>query len=319
MFYRHLIAALAVFIALFSSATAAEPLALTVQAVLLNPEVPAQQRLGNLRWRGGLEISAANPNFGGLSGLLLSPDGKDMTAVTDRGYRLTAKLHYDRSFLTNVSEAAIAPLLNPKGKALKGKKNQDAEALALQADGAVLVAFERNHRVLRYSGGDESPSLISLPPALFDGDKNDGIEALVTLNDGALLAIVEGPEETGDTAAYLRREGTWHTLSYQRQGLYRPSGATRLPDGDLLVIERRFTLLGGPSIRFVRIAVETIQPDARLQGAVMAVLQLPLTVDNIEGVDARLGAKGETLITVISDDNFNPLQRTLLLVFALEN
>ncbi len=59
-------------------------------------------------------------------------------------------------------------------------------------------------------------------------------------------------------------------------------------------------------------------PGARLDGAAVAVLRPPLTVDNLEGVAARRGAAGETLIYLVSDNNFNPFQRTLLLLFALE-
>ncbi|HKZ97087.1 MAG TPA: hypothetical protein VJ045_08915, partial [Hyphomicrobiaceae bacterium] len=41
-------------------------------------------------------------------------------------------------------------------------------------------------------------------------------------------------------------------------------------------------------------------------------------IDNMEGLAVRQGAGGETLITMISDDNFNKvLQRTVLLEFAL--
>ncbi len=48
------------------------------------------------------------------------------------------------------------------------------------------------------------------------------------------------------------------------------------------------------------------------------MLRRPLTLDNMEGVAARQSERGETLIYLISDDNFRLLQRTLLMVFALE-
>jgi hypothetical protein len=41
-------------------------------------------------------------------------------------------------------------------------------------------------------------------------------------------------------------------------------------------------------------------------------------VDNLEGLSARTGPRGETLLWLISDDNFNPLQRNILLMFELE-
>jgi hypothetical protein len=42
-----------------------------------------------------------------------------------------------------------------------------------------------------------------------------------------------------------------------------------------------------------------------------------LTVDNMEGIDAREGPGGETLVYILSDDNDNPLQRTYLPMFEL--
>jgi hypothetical protein len=54
-----------------------------------------------------------------------------------------------------------------------------------------------------------------------------------------------------------------------------------------------------------------------LSGTTLAVLRPPMTLDNMEGVAARRTAAGETLLYLISDDNFRAGQRTLLLVFAL--
>jgi hypothetical protein len=40
-------------------------------------------------------------------------------------------------------------------------------------------------------------------------------------------------------------------------------------------------------------------------------------VDNMEGIDAHVTPEGDTMLTMISDDNFSMLQRTLLLQFKL--
>jgi len=40
-------------------------------------------------------------------------------------------------------------------------------------------------------------------------------------------------------------------------------------------------------------------------------------IDNLEGIDAHVTAEGETVLTLISDDNFLAIQRTLLLQFTL--
>jgi hypothetical protein len=58
-------------------------------------------------------------------------------------------------------------------------------------------------------------------------------------------------------------------------------------------------------------------PGAVLEGDVIARLEGSLTVDNMEGIDARQAPGGETLIYILSDDNANPLQRTYLLMFEV--
>jgi hypothetical protein len=37
----------------------------------------------------------------------------------------------------------------------------------------------------------------------------------------------------------------------------------------------------------------------------------------MEGIDAHVTAEGDTMLTMVSDDNFSMLQRTLLLQFRL--
>ena len=115
----------------------------------------------------------------------------------------------------------------------------------------------------------------------------------------------------------MRRDGVWSTLAYRPHGAFRPSGATLLPDGDVLVLERAFSLLGGFRSRLVRLPQDSIRPGAVLEGREIARLMPPLTHDNLEAVATRRGAHGETLIYLVSDDNFSVLQDTLLLMFAL--
>jgi len=103
---------------------------------------------------------------------------------------------------------------------------------------------------------------------------------------------------------------------------FRPTGATRLPDGDVLVLERRFPPLGA---RIARLAAASLEGTDPLAPEEIARFEVPLTLDNFEGIDARRDASGRTLVYLLSDDNnclknaFGPIpQRTLLLMFALE-
>ena len=84
------------------------------------------------------------------------------------------------------------------------------------------------------------------------------------------------------------------------------------------MIERSFNIFDGVAIRLQRVAAATIRAGATLRGTTLAVLRPPLTLDNMEGVAARRAKTGEMLLYLLSDDNFRAGQRTLLLMFALE-
>jgi len=136
--------------------------------------------------------------------------------------------------------------------------------------------------------------------------------------DGRLLAFAEGAQEDGSGTVWLRTPaGEWQDLTLRAGSLFRPTGAALLPSGDVLLLERRYTLLGGLGARVSRIAAATIRPGARLAPKTLAELAPPLTLDNFEGIAAHRAADGTTRITLLSDDNFNAFQRTLLVQFEL--
>ena len=170
------------------------------------------------------------------------------------------------------------------------------------------------------AGFGRRPKLYPLPRAVPAGPSNGGIETLVHVGRGYLLALSErqraGP---GTLRAWVGVDGDWQEMRYRRTIGFRPTDGTLLPNGDILVLERRFLLGRGSAIRLVRIARRSIAPGRTLTGRQIARLDAPMTVDNFEGIAARPTSAQETLIYLISDDNFNPLQRTLLLMFSLQS
>jgi hypothetical protein len=98
-----------------------------------------------------------------------------------------------------------------------------------------------------------------------------------------------------------------------------------LPEGDLLVVERRFPPIGTRVVRIDRADLEGRGP---LHPEELATIEPPLTDDNFEGIEVRRDEAGRTLVYLISDDNNcakqpggnrgTGLQRTLLLMFSLE-
>ena len=56
-----------------------------------------------------------------------------------------------------------------------------------------------------------------------------------------------------------------------------------------------------------------------INGEVLADVAMNFNIDNMEGLAVRKGENGETLVYIVSDDNFNrPLQQTLLMLFELK-
>ena len=308
-----------------ATAHGAERVVVGHRTASLHPESFDLVRVGALEFRGGIEIVSKDKRLGGLSALHISGDGTRMAALSDTGYWFAAGLHYDsRGRLVGIGNGVVGRLIDPLGKPLLEKPLADAEAIAPVAGGFV-VAFEHRHRLWLYPGGKASfaapPRPLASPPDLSRARANQGIEALARLADGRLFAIAEdlkaGPDAYRAWIGGGENPISWGLLSYEGTGLFRPVGAATLPSGDVVVLERRFTWVGGVASRLVRVAAADIVPGARLKGIELAVLDRPLTAANFEGIAAILGVNGATLLYLVSDDNYWALQRTLLFLFAL--
>lgn len=296
----------------------------------LSDEFPEITSIGSLDWRGGLELTADGARFGGLSAIEVDHDGRLLTALTDRGDWLRFALDYDRrGYLAAAHLLSQSPLNNVDGAPLRRKSDRDSESLARLADGGHVVSFEGRHRLLFYPASDPpfsaTPVTLIPPAGLRRARSNGGIEALTLFAENWLFALGEKIELADGTLLGWAGDGRhWRALHYKPVSMFRPTGATTLPDGDVLLLERRFSLLGGFAARLVRLAQNDIVRAATdfsyvLQGREVARLEPPLSVDNFEGVSARRADSGETLVYIVSDDNFLALQRTLLMLFVLRD
>lgn len=301
----------------------AEPIEIDTAPVVLNLENPGQRTVGRLRYLGGLRLSSRDDRFGGLSGLTFDDESWRITAVSDHGYWFRARLVVDADGAPRaLAETTLSPILDHHGKPVRPPWS-DAEAVERAADGGYLVSFERKHRIERYPARPTGarPEPVFVPEALAGAPRNGGLEALAVLGAGRLLAVSEELRDwRGDLVGWLLEDGRARALGYVTRNRFKPTDFAVLPDGDVLALERRFTPISGVAARLVRIARGTIVPGARLEGSELARLIPPLTVDNMEGLAARRGADGGTLVYMLSDDNYNRLlQVTILLAFRLED
>jgi hypothetical protein len=197
------------------------------------------------------------------------------------------------------------------------KSDRDVEAAVVLGERAWLT-FEQTNAIWRYRPGWTSDAH-QVPRPLRDWHANGGAEAMVRFEDGRFLVFAEG--EGGDSEAVLfaadpSLPGTAAVkLRYRPPHGYRVTDAALLPDGRLLLLNRRFRLLGGFSIKLTLARLPKLVPGALIQGREIADFAA-VTHDNFEALSVTR-EKGQTILWIASDDNYNPLQRTLLMKFAL--
>ena len=298
------------------------PLHLETSQIPLSTENAETKFVGKLEYRGGLELRSNHEKFGGLSGMAVSADGANLKFVTDNGKWIRAKPGIDANGnLVNLKDAEMGPLIGVNGQPILLVRKRDAESLFRTKDGYV-ASFEGLHRLLNYKNKNRSflgaGYPVPAPQPLFDAHYNKGMEAAVALDDGRWVVFAENfPEEGNLLFGWVRQKNRWRPFDCVRTELFQPAGAAVLPDGDIVMLERRFTFLGGFASRLSIISSQDIQPGATLRGREIARLERPLRDENFEGAAAYKNKKGETIIYIVSDDNFFPLQSTLLLKFKL--
>jgi hypothetical protein len=283
-------------------------------------------RFGALEYRSGLVLTSASPRFGGLSGLRLDAKGERFISFSDKGHWFTGRILYEGRAMTGLADVETAPMLGSDGKPITAHGWYDSESIAL--DGSfVYIGLERVNKVLRFDFSKgftrARGQVVPLPKAASRLPNNKGLEALVFVPKGqplagTLIAISErGLDENGNLIAFLVGGPMPGQFSVRRTEEFDVSDAVLLPAGDLLILERKFSWTSGVGIRIRRVPLGSVAPGAVIDGPSIFEADLGNEVDNMEGIDAHVTGQGETVLTMVSDDNFSMIQRTLLLQFTL--
>ncbi len=237
----------------------------------------SRRQFGSLQFRGGLVLRSTYRHFGGLSAIRVAPNGADFIALTDKGWWLRGRILYDGTRPSAIANAEMAPMLGPDGAPLAARGWYDTESIAQDGD-TVYVGIERVHQIVRFNYGKDGLLARGYPIAL-------------------PRAVRSLPSNKGLEALVFIPQG--------------------LRGGDLLLLERKFNWTDGLGVRMRRIALAEVRAGALVDGAVLLEADLGHEIDNMEGLSVHRGAGGETVLTLVSDDNFSIIQRTLLLQFAL--
>ena len=242
-------------------------------------------------------IPSENKTYGGFSAIQIGDNGRTMTAISDRG-------GFTLGTITRNPDGSIADIavtrpieINTRASADAGAIN-DAEGLAIADDGTIYVSFEGDHRIGRFQSPTAPEENVPSAAEFETFSGNSGLEALAIDADGTLFAIPERTRRRRDPfPVYRFREGRWD-IPYEipRTGDLLMVGADFGPDGRLYVLEREVISIGFYTrVRRIDLTTHTAE----------VVLQTGLGVHgNMEGISVWQNDAGETIMTLIADDNY---------------
>ncbi len=267
----------------------AEPPA--VATLTLAPIDISDAQLPPLALVGAWRLTSSEPRVGGISGIAV--DGEDLVALTDAGVALRFPKRPRPQMQVQVADLPTGP-----GNE-RFKFNRDSEAILRDPQGrGWWIAFENREELWLYEPSlNRALKRIAVPGV--GVSENSGIEGLAG-GAGRILAFPEG----GGTALAWSA-GRWRQLRLDRSTPV--SDAVQIDERSLILVERRLTPAGFRNVLAL----------VRADGAMFRTMwRKPLPVgwrDNVEAVAAEPIAGGYRL-WIMTDDNFHPRQRTVLVI-----
>ncbi len=327
-------AVLAGFLLFWAEAATAQVVPIDIRAT----EIPADRfepggarRFGPLEFRGGLVLSSPSANFGGISGIVMQPDGAHFLAVTDKGMWLSGRITEDDGRPAGIVDARMAPMLGGNGRTLAADGRGDVESLARTGTG-YIVGIERRQEIWSFPVSPSAPlpptaggKRLIADPALDALGNNEGPEVVLAPPGGTPAPVVViGEQNAADPATlpgFLFQPGANPVLAGRfaiaRIDGFSATDAAISDDGQVYLLERRFDPLRGVAMRLRRFPLAEIRDGVVIAGETLLQANRASSIDNMEAIGLHRDAAGTLIITLMSDDNFSPLQRSLLLRFAL--
>jgi len=311
------------------SATATEPERMEISSrPITNFHIGRDEtRFGPLEFVGGLEMTSTASDFGALSAIRFLKPGADFIGVADTGLWYFGTLMRDASGKpTGIDNFRMEPMHDRSGKVSDRKWEVDAEGLTVR-DGKAIVGFERDHRIAEFRIEPDA-----MKPALREFDflipkaelrSNRGFETVTRSNAGSRLkgGLVIVSEKSLDKqgnifAAIVEGPGKG-VFTVKRNGEFDITDGAFLPNGDLLLLERSFSMATGVKMRLRQIEAESIAKGKVADGPILFTADMSYQIDNMEGLDVWTRDDGALMVSIVSDDNHSILQRNLYLEFVL--
>lgn len=289
---------------------------LLIEPIALDRDKPDRRDFGQLELLGAWRLKSDNSFFGGISSIRIR-DGQ-VIALSDAAYVL------EFAFDERRRETALKVRQLP-GIYTSRQPDLDSESMLTDpATGKLWVGFEYSNTIRRYSADLGAKEAWVAPPAMKKWPLNQGPEAFVRLRDGRFLLFSEaspGPDSSTEALIFagdpIKNGKNTELFYYKPPPRFSPTDAALLPDGRVLIVNRHFSIMDGVAAILTVIDPGDIQPGRIVHARTIATLKPPLNIDNMEALSVEQ-RDGKTILWIASDDNFNPLQQTILLKFALK-
>jgi hypothetical protein len=170
---------------------------------------------------------------------------------------------------------------------------------------------------MTFTGSDER-----LPIPARELRSNRGFEMIAkspaggALNGARVTVTEKSLDAKGNVLAAIMDGPGKGMFSVVRSDEFDVSDGDFLPDGDMLLLERRFNMATGIALRIRRIKAADIVKGATVDGEILLEADMGYQIDNMECLDVWQRADGAVMVSLASDDNHSILQRNLYLEFV---
>ena len=282
----------------------------------MHPTLKADVKNWTLEQVGVLNIDKNEEDYGGFSGLIIQKQGSEALLVTDKSFYFVLELlRNEDDNLTGFSVLKKGRMLSSKGEKLTGR-NTDSESIVIDANNNYFISFESNHRIMMHAEIGGKGVFVPKHPLFRKLYVNKGIETLAIDNDNRLIAIPEKPPAGILNIPIFRLQNNkWEIIKYIKiKDSFLVTDAVVLPQGLLLILERKFSWTQGFKTRFRLISLDKFDNTEPITVFTSTAYQF----DNLEGMTLWTDKKGVVRILTVSDDNFHPLQQSELREFFLK-
>ena len=264
-----------------------------------------------------------NVKFSEISDLAYYPKNQKLFMISDEGKLFIFKAMFGDKIELLEPEDAVK--LRKKNAKKFRKWRKDSEGLTLDDSGRLLISFEGRAKIgWFHKNSAQYGQMIKkyrLPNELLDPknyrSRNKSLEALAWHPKFGVLTAAEWPIKKYHKkrqTVYALNGKKWH-FKAEPEARSAISAMEVMDDGNLLVLERSFTGILNPFVVTLKKVYLNKCKDANCKTKVLAKMSSHAgwDVDNFEGL-ARVG---KNRYVMISDDNDNFYQKTLLIYFEV--